>query len=50
MKELLIIGFCILAVLSPVIADWLATNHFILGVIIGVTILAILWRKEFTND
>ena len=51
MKELLlIIGFCILAVMSPIIADWIVANHFILGLIVGIAVNVVLWGKEFTND
>ena len=51
MKELLlIIGFCILAVMSPIIADWIVANHFILGLIVGIAVNVVLWGKELTND
>ena len=51
MKELLlIIGFCILAVMSPIIADWIVANHFILGMVVMIAVNVALWGKEFTND
>ena len=51
MRELLlIIGFYILAVMSPIIADWIVDNHFIIGLIVGIAVNVVLWGKEFTND
>jgi hypothetical protein len=51
MKELLLIlGFCILVLISPIIADWIVANHFILGMVVMIAVNVVLWGKEFTND